>query len=263
VVRFLVVPAPLSRAELARLEEVAKEWGAKGLAYLVVDEEGQVRSPIAKFLSETELAAFRAEAGSTVLFAADEKATVERVLGGLRTHLGRELQLADDGVQSLLWVLDFPLFKLDEETGRWTFMHHPFTAPLPGYEEMVASDPGAVLSQHYDLVWNGGELGSGSIRIHDSTLQAAVFRTMGMSEEEARSKFGYLLDALAMGAPPHGGFAMGIERFVALLAGEPNIREIIPFPKVSSGSDPLTGAPTEVPAEQLAELGIAVVEAKD
>ena len=263
VVRFLVVPAPLSRAELARLEEVAKEWGAKGLAYLVVDEEGQVRSPIAKFLSETELAAFRAEAGSTVLFAADEKATVERVLGGLRTHLGRELQLADDGVQSLLWVLDFPLFKLDEETGRWTFMHHPFTAPLPGYEEMVASDPGAVLSQHYDLVWNGWELGSGSIRIHDSTLQAAVFRTMGMSEEEARSKFGYLLDALAMGAPPHGGFAMGIERFVALLAGEPNIREIIPFPKVSSGSDPLTGAPTEVPAEQLAELGIAVVEAKD
>jgi aspartyl-tRNA synthetase len=263
VVRFLVVPAPLSRAELARLEEVAKEWGAKGLAYLVVDEEGQVRSPIAKFLSETELGAFRAEAGSTVLFAADEQATVERVLGGLRTHLGRELQLADDGLQSLLWVLDFPLFKLDEETGRWTFMHHPFTAPLPGYEEMVASDPGAALSQHYDLVWNGWELGSGSIRIHDSTLQAAVFRTMGMSEEEARSKFGYLLDALAMGAPPHGGFAMGIERFVALLAGEPNIREIIPFPKVSSGSDPLTGAPTKVPAKQLAELGIAVVEEKD
>jgi aspartyl-tRNA synthetase len=262
VVRFLVVPAPLSRAELARLEEVAKEWGAKGLAYLVVDEEGQVRSPIAKFLSETELGAFRAEAGSTVLFAADEQATVERVLGGLRTHLGRELQLADDGLQSLLWVLDFPLFKLDEETGRWTFMHHPFTAPLPGYEEMVASDPGAALSQHYDLVWNGWELGSGSIRIHDSMLQAAVFRTMGMSEEEARSKFGYLLDALAMGAPPHGGFAMGIERFVALLAGEPNIREIIPFPKVSSGSDPLTGAPTDVPAKQLAELGIAVVEEK-
>jgi aspartyl-tRNA synthetase len=263
VVRFLIVPAELSRAELARLEEVAKEWGAKGLAYLVVDEEGQVRSPIAKFLSETELAAFRADAGSTLLFAADEQATVERVLGGLRTHLGRELQLAEEDAQRLLWVLDFPLFKLDEDTGRWTFMHHPFTAPLPGNEELVEADPGATLSQHYDLVWNGWELGSGSIRIHDSAVQAAVFRTMGMSEEESHAKFGYLLEALAMGAPPHGGFAMGIERFVALLAGEPNIREIIPFPKVSSGSDPLTGAPTGLPPEQLAELGIAVIKEKD
>jgi aspartyl-tRNA synthetase len=263
VVRYLVVPAALSRAELARLEEIAKEWGAKGLAYLVSDEEGQIRSPISKFLSEQELAAFRAEPGSTVLFAADEEATVERVLGGLRTHLGRELKLADEAAQSLLWVLDFPLFKIDEDSRRWTFMHHPFTAALPGSEGLLESDPGAALSQHYDLVWNGWELGSGSIRIHDSSLQASVFRTMGMSEEEARAKFGYLLDALAMGAPPHGGFAMGIERFVALLAGEPNIREIIPFPKVSSGSDPLTGAPTEVPAEQLAELGIAVIKEKD
>jgi aspartyl-tRNA synthetase len=263
VVRYLVVPAAFSRAELARLEEIAKEWGAKGLAYLVSDEEGQIRSPISKFLSEKELAAFGAEPASTVLFAADEEATVERVLGGLRTHLGRELKLADEAAQSLLWVLDFPLFKIDEDSGRWTFMHHPFTAALPGSEGLLESDPGAALSQHYDLVWNGWELGSGSIRIHDSLLQASVFRTMGMSEEESRAKFGYLLDALAMGAPPHGGFAMGIERFVALLAGEPNIREIIPFPKVSSGSDPLTGAPTEVPAEQLAELGIAVVKEKD
>ena len=263
VVRYLVAPAAFSRAELARLEEIAKEWGAKGLAYLIVDEEGQVRSPISKFLSEGELAAFRAEAGSTVLFAADEQGTVERVLGGLRTHLGRELRLADGTSQSLLWIVDFPLFKVDDETGKWTFMHHPFTAPLAGSEDLVESDPGAALSQHYDLVWNGWELGSGSIRIHDSALQAAVFRTMGMSDDEVRAKFGYLLDALAMGAPPHGGFAMGIERFVALLAGEPNIREIIPFPKVSSGSDPLTGAPTDIAPEQLAELGIAVIAEKD
>jgi aspartyl-tRNA synthetase len=262
-VRFLVAPAEFSRAELARLEEIAKEWGAKGLAYLVVDEEGQVRSPIAKFLSEQELAAFRADPGSTVLFAADDEATVERVLGGLRTHLGRELKLADEEAESLLWVLDFPLFKRDEDTGEWTFMHHAFTAPLPGSEELVKTDPGSALSQHYDLVWNGWELGSGSIRIHDSELQAAVFRAMGIGDEEARRKYGYILDALAMGAPPHGGFAMGIERFVALLAGEPNIREIIPFPKVSSGTDPLTGAPSELPPEQLAELGIAVVEEKD
>jgi aspartyl-tRNA synthetase len=263
VVRYLVAPAQFSRAELARLEEIAKEWGAKGLAYLVFDEEGQVRSPISKFLSEQELAAFRAEPSSTVLFAADDQATVERVLGGLRTHLGRELKLTTEGADALLWVLDFPLFKRDEDTGQWTFMHHAFTAPLPGSEDLVETDPGSALSQHYDLVWNGWELGSGSIRIHDSELQAAVFRAMGISDEEARRKYGYILDALAMGAPPHGGFAMGIERFVALLAGEPNIREIIPFPKVSSGSDPLTGAPTAIPPEQLAELGIAVTVEKD
>ncbi|HKA26121.1 MAG TPA: aspartate--tRNA ligase [Gaiellaceae bacterium] len=263
VVRFIVAPAAFSRAELARLEEIAREWGAKGLAYLVAEDDGQMRSPIAKFLSREELAAFSAAPGSTVLFAAGDQETVERVLGGLRTHLGRELGLAGGSAQALLWVLDFPLFKVDEETGRWTFMHHPFTAPLAESEESVENDPGGALSQHYDLVWDGWELGSGSLRIHDSELQSAVFRAMGMSEGEAREKFGYLLEALAMGAPPHGGFAMGIERFVALLAGEPNIREIIPFPKVSSGSDPLTGGPSPLPPEQLAELGIAVIVEKD
>jgi len=263
VVRFIVAPAAFSRAELARLEEIARAWGAKGLAYLVAEDDGQVRSPIAKFLSREELAAFSAAPGSTVLFAAGDQETVERVLGGLRTHLGRELGLVGGSAQALLWVLDFPLFKVDEETGRWTFMHHPFTAPLAESEESVENDPGGALSQHYDLVWDGWELGSGSLRIHDSELQSAVFRAMGMSEGEAREKFGYLLEALAMGAPPHGGFAMGIERFVALLAGEPNIREIIPFPKVSSGSDPLTGGPSPLPPEQLAELGIAVIVEKD
>ena len=263
VVRFIVAPAAFSRAELARLEEIARAWGAKGLAYLVAEDDGQMRSPIAKFLSREELAAFSAAPGSTVLFAAGDQETVERVLGGLRTHLGRELGLAGESAQALLWVLDFPLFKVDEETGRWTFMHHPFTAPLAESEESVENDPGGALSQHYDLVWDGWELGSGSLRIHDSELQSAVFRAMGMSEGEAREKFGYLLEALAMGAPPHGGFAMGIERFVALLAGEPNIREIIPFPKVSSGSDPLTGGPSPLPPEQLAELGIAVIVEKD
>jgi aspartyl-tRNA synthetase len=257
-VRFVTVPRAFSRAELQRLEEIAKEWGARGLAYLVYDG-GEVRSPIAKFLSEEELAAFRAEPASTVLFAAGDEATVARVLGGLRVHLGRELELASD--EDLFhWVVDFPLFEIDEDTGNWTFLHHPFTAPIAGHEERVAEDPGGALSQHYDLIWNGWELGSGSIRIHRAEVQQDVFRTMGMSDEEARGKFAFLLDALAMGAPPHGGFAMGIERFVALMAGEPNIRQVIAFPKVSSGSDPLTGAPAAVPDEQLRELGVRLID---
>jgi aspartyl-tRNA synthetase len=257
-VRFLVAPRAFSRTELQRLEEVAKEWGARGLAYLVYDGD-EVRSPIAKFLSDGELEAFRSEPGSTVLFAAGDEATVARVLGGLRVHLDRELGLASD--EDLFhWVIDFPLFERDEETGNWTFLHHPFTAPISGHEERVAGDPGNALSQHYDLIWNGWELGSGSIRIHRPGVQGDVFRTMGMSDEEAHEKFAFLLEALAMGAPPHGGFAMGIERFVALMAGEPNIRQVIAFPKVASGSDPLTGAPSAVPDEQLSDLGIRLVD---
>jgi aspartyl-tRNA synthetase len=259
VVRYLVAPRAFSRAELARLEEIAKEWGAKGLAYLVYDESGETRSPIAKFLSETELAAFAAEPGTTVLFAAGEEALVARVLGGLRTHLGRELDLAETGAEVFHWVIDFPLFERDEDTGNWTFLHHPFTAPVPGDEGKVESDPGAALSQHYDLIWNGWELGSGSIRIHHAELQEAIFRTMGIAADEQQAKFGFLLEALKLGAPPHGGFAMGIDRFVARMAGEPDLRQVIAFPKVSSGGDPLTGAPTPMPAQVLKELGIQVV----
>ena len=258
-VRFLVAPRAFSRAELARLEEIAKEWGAKGLAYLVKDG-GEVRSPIAKFLSPKELTAFHSDPGTTVLFAAGDEATVARVLGGLRIHLGRELGLADPDEENFSWVIDFPLFQKDEDTGRWTFMHHPFTSPITGHEELVEADPSAALSQHYDLIWNGWELGSGSIRIHDPNVQRAVFRTMGLSDDEVGEKFGFLLDALGMGAPPHGGFAMGIDRFVALMAGEPNIREVTAFPKIASGSDPLTGAPTPMPKEILRELGIQTLE---
>ena len=255
-VRFLVVPQAFSRAELERLEEVAKAWGAQGMAYLVIDETGEVRSPIAKFLSEAELQAFRAGPGSTVLFAADTPAVTARVLGGLRTHLGRELDLADKSRNAFLWVIDFPVFEWNEDEARWTFSHHPFTGVMPGHEELIESDPGVAISQAYDLVWNGWELGSGSIRIHDQEVQKRVFRALGLSDEEAEEKFGFLLEALRMGAPPHGGFAMGIERFVALMADEPNIREIIGFPKVASGSDPLTGAPTPMPDATLRELGL-------
>ncbi len=261
-VRFIVVPREYSRAELAKLEEVAKEWGAKGLAYIVHGADGEARSPIAKFLSEKELAAFAAPPGSTLLFGAGDAATVARVLGGMRLHVARELGLADPEANVFHWVIDFPMFERDPDTGQWTFLHHPFTAPVAGDEDFEA-DPGAANSQHYDLIWNGWELGSGSIRIHRSDMQAAVFRVMGMGDEEAQSKFGFLLEALQMGAPPHGGFAMGLERFVALMAGEPDIRQIVAFPKVSSGSDPLTGAPTPMPSSVLRELGIEALPQED
>jgi aspartyl-tRNA synthetase len=257
-VRYLVAPAAFSRAELQRLEEFAKEWGAKGLAYLVVDESGELRSPIAKFLSADELAAFAAPPGSTVLVAADTQAMVERVLGALRPELAQRLELIDESRDELLWIVDFPLFLKDEDTGNWTFVHHPFTSPIDGHEDLIETDPGAALSQHYDLIWNGWELGSGSIRIHRQELQERVFRAMGMTDEEAQAKFGWFLEALQMGAPPHGGFALGIERFVALFAGEATLREIIAFPKTASGSDPLTGAPAPTTQERLSELGMTL-----
>jgi len=259
-VRFLVVPQALSRGDLAKLETFAKEWGAKGLAYLICGPDGDVRSPIVKFLSEAELGAFAVPPDSTVLLAADELPGVERVLGALRLHLGRELGLVDETREVFHWILDFPLFQPDHETGLWTFVHHPFTGALEGHEELIEDDPAKALSQHYDLIWNGWELGSGSIRIHRSDVQQRVFSAMGMTGDEANAKFGWFLEALQMGAPPHGGFALGLDRFVALLAGEPNIREVTAFPKVSSGSDPLTGAPSAIPSAVLGELGIRLLE---
>jgi aspartyl-tRNA synthetase len=259
-VQYLTVPQELSRAELGSLEELAKEWGGKGLAYLVFDEEGEVRSPIAKFLSAELIEAVRPEQPSaTVLFGADEPLAVARVLSAVRNHLGRELGLIDTSRDEFLWVTDFPLFEWDEDGKRWTFSHHPFTGVRPGDEDLIGSDPGRALSQAYDLVWNGWELGSGSIRIHDPVLQQRVFAAMGISKEEAEERFGFLLEVLRMGAPPHGGFAMGLERFVALLAGEQNIREVVAFPKTASGSEPLSGAPTPIAQEILAELGIQVL----
>jgi aspartyl-tRNA synthetase len=259
-VQYLAVPQELSRTELALLEELAKEWGGKGLAYLVFDEEGEVRSPIAKFLSAELIETVRPEqAGATVLFGADAPATVARVLSAVRNHLGRELGLIDESRDEFLWITDFPLFEWDEDGKRWTFSHHPFTGVRPGDDDLIEADPGRALSQAYDLVWNGWELGSGSIRIHDPELQRRVFAAMGISAEEAEERFGFLLEVLRMGAPPHGGFAMGLERFVALLAGEQNIREVVAFPKTASGSEPLSGAPTPIAQEILAELGIEVL----
>src|SRR6187431_665848 len=231
-VRFLRVPQAYSRSELQRLEEIAKEWGAKGLAYLVVDEEGEVRSPIAKFLSEAELAHFRCDPGYTVLFAADEPAMVSRVLGSLRLHLGRELGLIDEEAWKWVWITDFPMFEWSEEDERWAAVHHPFTRPAPGFEETFDTDPANALAHAYDLVGNGQELGGGSFRIHEADIQARVFSLLKLSPEEQRTKFGFLLDALAMGAPPHGGIAFGIDRMMMVLAREPNLRDVIAFPKI-------------------------------
>jgi aspartyl-tRNA synthetase len=255
-VRFIRVPQEYSRAELERLEAFAKEWGAKGLAYLVFDESGEVRSPIVKFLSEEELAAFSGEPGSTVLFAADEPERVSRVLGALRLHLGRELGLIDEEAWRFVWITDFPMFEWSEDDGKWTARHHPFTRPAPEFEETFDQDPGSAVAYAYDLVGIGQELGGGSFRMHEPELQARVFNLLELSPEEQRTKFGFLLDALAMGAPPHGGIAFGIDRMMMVLAREPNLRDVIAFPKNQAGIDPMSGAPSEIEEEQLRELGI-------
>ncbi len=259
-VRYLRAPKAFSRAELDRLEAFAKEWGAKGLAYLVYDESGEVRSPIAKFLSEAELDAFRGEPGSTVLFGAGEPAQVARVLGALREHLARELELVETGTFEFVWITDFPMFDWSEEDERWAAVHHPFTRPAPEWEDTFESDPAAARALAYDLVVNGNEIGGGSLRVHEPELQARVFDVLQLSADEQRVKFGFLLDALAMGAPPHGGIAFGIDRMLMVVADEPNLRDVIAFPKNQAGLDPMSGAPSEISQDQLEELGIRIVE---
>jgi aspartyl-tRNA synthetase len=263
VVRSLRVPQELSRADLADLEERAKAWGAKGLAYVVYDENGGARSPILKFLSEPELEAIRAEPGSTVLFGADEPAVVARALGALREHLGERLGLLPKDEWRFVWITDFPLFDWNEDEQRWTAQHHPFTRPTKDSEALLDADPGAALAVAYDLVGNGEELGGGSLRIHESELQAKVFDVLQISPEQQRERFGFLLEALRMGAPPHGGIAFGIDRMLMVLAQEANLRDTIAFPKNQAGLDPMSGAPTPLEEEQLAELGITVVAEED
>jgi aspartyl-tRNA synthetase len=244
----------LSRADLDALTELAKQHGAKGLVWAFVEPEGW-RSPIAKFLSEQEIAAINsrleASQGDLLLIVADLATTAGQALGALRLELGRRFGLIPEGRHDILWVVEFPMFMWHPEEERWDAEHHPFTAPSGDLD-----DPANLLSRSYDLVLDGNEIGGGSIRIHRRDVQQRVFELIGMSPDEAQARFGFLLDALRYGAPPHGGIAMGVDRVAALLAGRDNIREVIAFPKATSGGDPLTGAPAPVEPAQLRELGL-------
>ena len=252
-------PQEWSRARADELTERAKELGAKGLVWMVVEEDHSLRSPVAKFLSEGEQAAIKralsASPGDVLLLAADKWRTTVEVLGALRNELGRP---AGHDELAFLWVVDFPLFE-EEEDGSITFSHHPFTSPV-SIDEMRES-PQTAISNAYDAVLNGVELGSGSIRIHDPAVQRQVFDILGIDAEAAERRFGWFLEALEFGTPPHGGFAFGIDRLVMVLQGESSIREVIPFPKTQTGVDPMTGAPTWVEDQQLSELGIELAPA--
>jgi len=250
-----------SRSRADVLTERAKEIGAKGLVWMVVEDDGSLRSPVSKFLSDQELdgviASMGAVPGDVILIAADRWRTVVDVLGVLRLELGRP---ADHDELAFLWVVDFPLFE-ESEDGSITFSHHPFTSPV-SIDEM-RDDPENALSRAYDVVVNGIELGSGSIRIHDPAVQRQIFEILGIDAETAERRFGWFLDALDYGTPPHGGFAFGIDRLVMVLQNESSIREVIPFPKTQTGTDPMTGAPTWVDTGQLGELGLELnAEAK-
>jgi aspartyl-tRNA synthetase len=246
----------LARSGLDAQVARAQELGAKGLVWMVVQEGGTVRSPVAKFLSDGEIqaivAALDAKEGDTLLIVADLLRVVYNVLGQLRLDLGKP---NDNDELAFAFIVDFPVFEVDED-GKLSPAHHPFTSPA-SIEEMVNS-PETAISKSYDLVLNGTELGSGSVRIHDADIQAKVFEVMNISAEDAENRFGWFLEALRYGTPPHAGFAIGIDRFVSILRNEPNIREIIPFPKTQTGADPLTGSPSRVEDDQLGELGIEI-----
>jgi aspartyl-tRNA synthetase len=248
----------LPRSELDGLIEYAQDAGARGLVW-AFREGGGWRSPIAKFLSDGELSGLnerlKAEEGDLLLVVADEPPVVGRALGALRMHLAVRFDLIPEGRNDLLWILDWPLFGWDEEEGRWDALHHPFTSPAG---EVDPERLGELRARAYDVVWNGVELGGGSIRINRVDVQRRVFEALGIGPEEAEERFGFLLEALRYGAPPHGGIAYGLDRIVALLHGTETIRDVIAFPKTASGADPLTGAPAPVDEGQLRELGIAV-----
>lgn len=251
--------AGYTRSQLDELSPLAATYGAKGLAYLVLAEDG-VKSPIAKFFTETELQQiidrFGAKTGDLILLVADKPAVAQIAMGQVRLEFGRRLNLIPENTFHFLWVINFPLLEYDEEEQRYVAVHHMFTAPLPEDEAKLESDPGNVRSNSYDLVLNGVELGGGSLRIYQRCLQERMFKAIGMSMDEARDKFGYLMDAFEYGTPPHGGIAFGLDRMVMLMTGSNSIRDVIAFPKTASATCLMTNAPSEVTPRQLKELSI-------
>ncbi len=257
--------AKLSRKEIDALGELVKTYGGKGLAYIVVNEDG-VKSPIAKFMTEEQLAKVIAKAnakpGDIILIVADKTDVVYTVLGSLRCDLAKKFNLYDENSFSFLWVVNFPLLEFDEEENRYVAKHHPFTAPLDEDLDKLETAPGEVRAKAYDIVLNGNEIGGGSIRIFDTKLQEKMFGVLGFSKEAAQERFGFLMDAFRFGPPPHGGMAYGLDRLCMLMAGCDSIRDVIAFPKVQNASELMTNAPDFVDAKQLTDLNIACVKAE-
>lgn len=257
----VVMPSGASsaRRELDAWQDWAKARGAKGLAYILINEDGTLGGPVAKNLSEKECigiaTAAGAKPGDAIFFAAGDRMASLNLLGAVRLEIGKRCGLIPDGKWEFLWVVDAPMFEPTADGG-WTAVHHPFTGPKPEFASTFADDPASALAYAYDIVLNGTELGGGSIRIHDRNIQKDVFRVIGLSDEDAANKFGFLLEAFNFGPPPHGGIALGLDRVCALLTGSESIREVIAFPKTASGGDPLTGAPTPITAAQRQESGI-------
>ena len=247
------------RRELDAWQDWAKARGAKGLAYILLNQDGTLGGPVSKNISPEEQAGIAAVVGAkngdAIFFAAGDRASSQALLGAVRLEIGKRCNLIEEGAWKFLWVVDAPMFE-PTDNGGWTAVHHPFTGPKPEFAKSFAKDPANALAYAYDIVLNGTELGGGSIRIHDKEIQKEVFRVIGLSDEEANSKFGFLLEAFNYGPPPHGGIALGLDRVCALLTGSDSIREVIAFPKTASGGDPLTGAPTPITAAQRKESGM-------
>jgi aspartyl-tRNA synthetase len=254
------------RRELDAWQDWAKARGAKGIAYILVNADGTLGGPVSKNISEAEqagiVAAVGAQAGDAIFFAAGERASSQQLLGAARLEIGKRCNLIEEGRWEFVWVVDAPMFE-PTDGGGWTAVHHPFTGPKPEFVDTFKSNPATALAYAYDIVLNGTELGGGSIRIHDRAIQKDVFTVIGLSDEEAQSKFGFLLEAFNYGPPPHGGIALGLDRVCALLTNSDSIREVIAFPKTASGGDPLTGAPTPITPAQRKEAAIDWTPPKD